>query len=185
MAFFAPSDEIGLLMNAPRHIQYRDAQPQDVAVMRKLIFEHGPNPWNYLPEAGVHAHLDRVEAGSEWAVTASAGTELVGFLSYRIGRMFPQYEPEATRDADHGYIVEGVVHRRFTGGGIGTALMEAAKDRLRAGGMRVVYADRHEENVGSDRLMATTGFEIVDTFAEPERRPHGSGRTAVGRCRLL
>jgi hypothetical protein len=31
-------------MSAPRHIQYRDAQPQDVAVMRKLIFEHGPNP---------------------------------------------------------------------------------------------------------------------------------------------
>lgn len=152
--------------------------------MRKLIFEHGPNPWNHLPEDGVNAHLDRVEAGTEWAVTAWAGHDLVGFVSFRVGRLFPQYEPEATRHMDHGYIVEGVVHRRFAGVGIGAALLNAAKNRLRERGVPVVYADRHEENIGSAALMAATGFEIVDTFPEPARRPHGSGKTCVGRCRL-
>jgi GNAT superfamily N-acetyltransferase len=171
-------------MNPPASIRYRDAEPTDVSALRTLIFEHGPNPWNHLPEDGVNAHLDRIHAGDEWAVTAWAGATLVGFISYRVGRIFPQYEPEVTRDTDHAYVVEGVVDRQYAGSGIGTALMELVKERLRVRGIAVVYADRHEENVGSARLMAVTGFEIVDTFAEPHRRPHGSGRTSVGRCRL-
>ena len=153
--------------------------------MRQLIFEHGPNPWNYLPEDGVNAQLESVETGAEWAVTAWAGNELVGFVSYRVGQIFPQYEPEAMRNLDHGYIVEGVVNRSFVGSGIGTALMEAAKNRLRERDMHVVYADRHEQNIGSAALMEATGFQIVDTFPEPQRRSHGSGRTSVGRCLLL
>lgn len=165
-------------------IHYRDAAPEDVAAMRGLIFEHGPNPWNYLPEDGVNAHLDRIEAGSEWAVTAWDGAALVGFISYRVGTIFPQYEPEATAACDHAYVVEGVVDRRCAGSGVGTALMELVKERLRSRGLHAVYADRHEENVASARLMAATGFEIVETFPEPHRRPHGSGRTSVGRCRL-
>ena len=152
--------------------------------MRALIFEHGPNPWNYLPENAVNAHLDRVYSGDEWAATAWDGTVLVGFISYRVGKIFPHYEPDATRARDHAYVVEGVVDRRYAGSGIGTALMELVKERLRSRGLHAVYADRHEENVGSARLMAATGFKIVATFPEPHRRPYGSGQTSVGRCRL-
>lgn len=130
-------------------IRYRVAQPADVPSMRKLILEHGPNPWNHLPKDGVNRHLDNVEQGREWAMTAWVEGELIGFMSYRVGRIFPQYEPESSRDTDHGYIVEGVVNRDHIGSGIGKTLLEAAKSRLREQGVRVVYADRHEENIRS------------------------------------
>jgi RimJ/RimL family protein N-acetyltransferase len=165
-------------------IQYRDAGPDEVDAMRTLIFEHGPNPWNYLPDDGVNQHLDKIQLGSEWAVTAWNGPQLIGFISYRVGRIFPQYEPEETKHSEHAYIVDGVVHRQHVGAGIGTILIELVKTRIKERGIHILYADRHEENIGSAALMETTGFEIVDTFPEPERRPHGSGRTCVGRCVL-
>jgi L-amino acid N-acyltransferase YncA len=53
---------------------------------------------------------------------------------------------------------------------------------LAAQGLKDVYIDRHEENAASAGMMRKGGFVEVDTFAEPARRPHGSGRTTV--CRL-
>ena len=152
--------------------------------MLDFIFEHGTNRWNHLPRDGVASHLEKVRDGKEWAVAAWIGEQLVGFVSYRIGSIFPQYEPEGEKESDHAYIVEGTVHRNYVCRGVGTRLMEEVKQRLLAMGIRTVYADRHEENAGSAALMHNTGFDIVDTFPEPERRPSGSGRTSVGRCIL-
>lgn len=165
-------------------IVYRDAGPADVAALRELIFTHGPNPWNYLPEEGVSRHLDEIASGRAGAVVACGEEEVIGFVSFVRGQIFPQYEPEATKGRDHGYIVEGVVHKEYAGRGIGTRLLEEAKRRLRELGLTTVYADRHEENLASAGIMRKAGFTIVDTFPEHHRRPHGSRRTSVGRCEL-
>lgn len=165
-------------------IAYRDAVPDDVEAVRDLIFTHGPNPWNYLPPEGVSRHLHELRAGRAGAVVAYRGDRLIGFVSFVTGRLFVQYEPEDRREQDHGYIVEGVVHREWAGRGVGTRLLEEAKERLRKLGVACVYADRHEENQASAGIMRKAGFTIVDTFPEPDRRPHGSGRTSVGRCDL-
>jgi len=165
-------------------IAYRDARPADVAALRELIFTHGPNPWNYLPEEGVMRHLEELASGRAAAVVACCEEEVIGFVSFIRGKIFPHYEPEATKGHDHGYIVEGVVHKEYAGRGIGTRLLEEAKQRLRALGVTAVYADRHEENLASAGIMRKAGFTIIDTFPEHRRRPHGSGRTSVGRCEL-
>jgi len=46
-------------------------------------------------------------------------------------------------------------------------------------GADVVFIDRHEENLASAGMMRAAGFVEIDTYADPRRRPHGSGRTTV------
>jgi hypothetical protein len=38
-------------------LQLRAAQAADIEAMCDLLLEHGPNPWNYLPEVEVRGHL--------------------------------------------------------------------------------------------------------------------------------
>jgi hypothetical protein len=45
-----------------------------------------------------------------------------------------------------------------------------------------VFIDRHEENLASAGMMRRAGFVEIETYADPRRRPHGSGRTTV--CRF-
>ena len=167
-----------------RTIEYRAAAPDDIAAMRTLIFEHGPNQWNYLPEDDVTRHLKEIREARAWAVVAVSSGRIVGFASFTIGKKFPQYESPETMDREHGYIAEVVVHRDYAGSGVGMRLVEDTKVLLKRLGITTVYADRHEENRGSAAVMRKAGFEIVDTFPEPHRRPHGSGRTSVGRCQI-
>jgi len=54
---------------------------------------------------------------------------------------------------------------------------------LQKKGFTRVYAHRHEENAASARMLEKAGFEIVDTFYDPERRPYGSRNTTV--CRFV
>ncbi len=60
----------------------RSAQTDDIAEMTALLLEHGPNPWNYLPEDEVRAHLQSIADGSVEAVLAQRGEQIVGFVSY-------------------------------------------------------------------------------------------------------
>ncbi len=68
------------------------------------------------------------------------------------------------------------------GGVWARALLKQALALLAAQGVYTVYIDRHEENAASAGMMRKAGFVEIDTFAEPARRPHGSGRTTV--CRV-
>ena len=81
----------------------------------------------------------------------------------------------------HGYVSEAVVHRDYAGKGLGSHLLKAALEDLRAQGMQEVYIDRHEENLASAGMMRKSGFQEVETYANPQRRTTGSGRTTV--CR--
>jgi ribosomal protein S18 acetylase RimI-like enzyme len=65
---------------------------------------------------------------------------------------------------------------------LGTRLLRETLSALRQMGAQAVFIDRHEENRASAGMMRRAGFVEIETFAEPWRRPHGSGRTTV--CRF-
>lgn len=160
----------------------RDATLSDVAGMLPFILEHGPNPWNHLPEEEIAAHLRAIGAGTVSGVVALDGRAIVGFATFHVTGDFARYQARGRSDAAHGYIREAVVHREYAGQGLGTRLLSLAVERLARLGMREVYIDRHEENAGSAGMMRKAGFAEIDVYDDPERRPSGSRRTAV--CRV-
>lgn len=166
--------------------EIRRAQAQDIAGLCALIFAHGPNPWNHLPEAEVRVHLQGIADGSVQAVLAERGGqrdgELLGFVSYQLSRYFQRYQPVARSASEHGYICEAVVHRDMAGQGLGSRLLRQAVGKLAEQGIVDIYIDRHEQNAASAGMMRKAGFVEIETYADPARRPHGSGRTTV--CRL-
>ncbi|HSX88071.1 MAG TPA: GNAT family N-acetyltransferase [Pseudomonas sp.] len=166
-------------------LEIRQAQAQDIAGMCALIFEHGPNPWNHLPEDEVIAHLQAIADGSVQAVLAEREGELLGFVSYQLSRHFERHQPEARRGQLHGYICEAVTHRAVAGQGLGTRLLQQAVMQLGEQGVSDIYIDRHEENAASAGMMRKAGFVEVETYADPQRRPNGSGRTTLCCLRLV
>jgi ribosomal protein S18 acetylase RimI-like enzyme len=168
--------------------EIRRAQAQDIDDLCALIFAHGPNPWNHLPEAEVRAHLQGIGEGSVQALLAERGGqragELLGFVSYQRSQYFQRYQPPQRRGQAHAYICEAVVHRDTAGQGLGSRLLKQAVEHLAGQGVRDIYIDRHEENAASAGMMRKAGFVEIETYADPERRPHGSGRTTVCCLRL-
>ncbi|MEN0106421.1 MAG: GNAT family N-acetyltransferase [Pseudomonas sp.] len=157
----------------------RNAQTEDIGELTALLLEHGPNPWNYLPEDDVRAHLQAIADGSVEAVVAQQGERIVGFVSYIRTWQFADQQPAARRDEAHGYICEAVVHRDLAGQGLGSTLLEQAVAQLGEKGLVDIYIDRHEENAASAGMMRKAGFSELHTYADPERRPNGSRRTTV------
>jgi L-amino acid N-acyltransferase YncA len=153
------------------------AGPQHVAALQALILTHGPNPWNWLPPDGVQQHMQDIADGHAHAVLAFEGEELLGAVTFCETQRFSRYQPTGQTNRAQGYICEAVVHGGHSGKGLGSLLLRSAVEQLKTLGMQEVYIDRHEENAASAGMMRKAGFEVVDTFAEPARRPHGSGRT--------
>ncbi|OGB32301.1 MAG: hypothetical protein A3F78_16825 [Burkholderiales bacterium RIFCSPLOWO2_12_FULL_61_40] len=158
------------------------AGPQHVVALGELIQTHGPNVWNWLPEDGVQEHLRDIELGHAHAVLALEDGVLLGAVTFCRTQGFQRYQPPERSGAEHGYVCEAVVRRDQAGRGLGAQLLRAAVQTMQTWGLQEVYIDRHEENAASAGMMRKAGFVEIDTFAEPNRRPHGSGRTTV--CRL-
>ena len=158
----------------------RAAQPQDIPAMAAFIFEHGPNPWNYLPQDAVLAHLHGIAEGSVRAVLLEReGGELAGFVTFLASSNFERYQAKERRDLPMGYVGEAVVHRELAGRGLGSRLLGEAVQRLGELGIHDIYIERHEENAGSAGMMRKAGFVEVETFADPQRRAVGSRRTTL------
>jgi len=163
-------------------VRLAPARGVDVPALAELILTHGPNAWNWLPAEGVQSHLLDIAAGRAHAVLAWQGRQLAGAATYCLTDQFRRYQAGDRADAQHGYVCEVVVAPEHAGRGLGSRLLGEVNTRLAALGVREIYIDRHEENAASAGMMRKAGFEEVETFAEPARRPHGSGRTTV--CRL-
>jgi ribosomal protein S18 acetylase RimI-like enzyme len=160
-------DALGIThLDMAKDFDIRDAASADIAAIRALIFTHGANEWNHLPEASVTAHLDAIATGATLGIVSEENGALKGFCTYR---------PD-------GFICEAAVHRASAGKGLGTRLLLAAAARLFALGVEEVRADRHEENAASAGMMRKAGFEVISVYDDPGRRPTGSRRTAL--CRL-
>lgn len=160
-------------------IRIRQAQPADIDALCELLLEHGPNPWNYLPEAEVRAHLQAIDTGETLAVLAEDGRGLLGFVSYRLTHDFASHQPDRRRQSLHAYICEAVVHRGCAGQGLGSRLLQEAIERLVATGAQDIYIDRHEENAASAGMMRKAGFTELLSYDDPERRNHGSRRSTL------
>lgn len=157
----------------------RQAQPADIQVMCELLLEHGPNPWNYLPEADVRAHLQAIASGETLAVLVEGGSGLLGFVSYRLTHDFSAHQPTGREAQQHAYICEAVVHRGCAGQGLGSRLLEATIERISALGVQDVYIDRHEENAASAGMMRKAGFTELLSYDDHARRSHGSRRSTL------
>ena len=158
------------------------AGPEHLAAVTDLIFEHGANVWNYLPEDGIREHLEHVVQGRDHGVLALQDGQLLGAVTFGLSTDFDRYLPAHARGTPQGYVSEAVVRRERTGQGLGTRLLSEALAALSTMGVVVVFIDRHEENLASAGMMRRAGFTEVETYADPRRRPHGSGRTTV--CRF-
>ncbi|WP_339524707.1 GNAT family N-acetyltransferase [Pseudomonas sp. EA_35y_Pfl2_R111] len=166
------------------NLRIREATAADIDNLCGLIFEHGPNPWNYLPPAEVTTHLQQIADGSVSALLAERGGELLGFVSYQYSRHFARYQPPTRLDLEHAYICEAVTHRAVAGQGLGSRLLKQVVTALAEQGVADIYIDRHEENAASAGMMRKAGFVEIETYADPERRPNGSRRTTVCCLRL-
>jgi L-amino acid N-acyltransferase YncA len=163
----------------------RPAGVGDIPAMAAFIFEHGPNPWNYLPQEAVLVHLHGIAEGSVRAVLLERdGGELAGFVTFLASSNFERYQARERRDLPLGYVGEAVVHRELTGRGLGSRLLGEAVQGLAELGIRDIYIERHEENAGSAGMMRKAGFVEVETFADPQRRSVGSRRTTLCYLRL-
>ncbi|MBD9481836.1 GNAT family N-acetyltransferase [Pseudomonas sp. PDM14] len=157
----------------------RLARADDVPAMAAFIFEHGPNPWNYLPEEAVLGHLHGIVEGQVQALLAEQEGRLAGFVTFLHSSNFTRYQPATRRDLPQAYVGEAVVHRELAGQGIGSRLLREVLETLREQGVYDVYIERHEENLGSAGMMRKAGFNEVETFADPNRRATGSRRTTL------
>ena len=161
------------------------AGPEHLAAVTDLIFDHGANIWNYLPEDAIREHLDHVVQGRDHGVLALRDGQLLGAVTFGLSPDFDRYLPAHLRGTPQGYVSEAVVRRDSTGQGLGTRLLREALAVLATMGVQVIFIDRHEENLASAGMMRKAGFREVETYADPRRRPHGSGRTTVCRFSLV
>ena len=155
------------------------AGPQHIPALHTLIFEDGANIWNYLPEDGIREHLDDIAQGRAHGVLALEAGQLIGAVTFGLSTDFDAYLSRPQRGTPQGYVSEAVVRRDRVGQGLGTRLLCQALEALGKLGVEVVFIDRHEENLASAGMMRAAGFVELETYADPRRRPHGSGRTTV------
>ena len=155
------------------------ARAEHLPALQALIFEHDANVWNYLPEDGIREHLDDIAQGRDYGVLALQDGQLLGAVTFGLSTDFDRYLPPQTRGTPQGYVSEAVVRRDWVGQGLGTRLLREALASLSSRGVSSVFIDRHEENLASAGMMRRAGFVEMDTYADPRRHPHGSGRTTV------
>lgn len=160
------------------------ASAQDLPALQALIFEHGANIWNYLPEDGIRNHLNDLARGRAHGVLALQGGHLLGAVTFGLSTNFDRYLQPKWRGTPQGYVYEAVVRRDCVGQGLGTRLLREALLALATMGVQAVFIDRHEENLASAGMMRRAGFVVLDNFPDPGRRLHGSGHTTVCCVRL-
>ncbi|MCW3480950.1 GNAT family N-acetyltransferase [Neisseriaceae bacterium JH1-16] len=165
-------------------VEVAEAHPDEAPAIGLLLREHGPNPWNWLPEDNVAATLAALAAGQGGAMLAWAGGDIVGALIWRPDDPYPAMRPADIPPSQAAYLAEAVVHRDYAGRGLGARLLRELNGRLAERGIRWLTAERHEENLGSAGMMRKAGYKVLSAYDDPQRRHAGSRRTAVCGRRL-
>lgn len=162
-------------------IVFRPAALEELADVKALLWEQGPNEWNYLTEEGVDAEFSLIEQGSAAAMVAvdSDKDQIIGFAILMDGKVSPDYLAKYYALGDICYIGDVVVSGAYSGQGIATKLLECCIEKSKEKRAGVVLIERHEENLASAGMMRKAGFQPVDTFYDPEKRSVGSRKTAI------
>jgi len=105
--------------------------------------------------------------------------QIIGFAVLIDGTVSPAY---LTQYFDlHGlcFIGDVVVSQAYSSQGIATKLLELCLEQAKKKPVQVVLIERHEENLASAGMMRKAGFQVIDTFHDPDKRSSGSRKTAI------
>ncbi|WP_409418659.1 N-acetyltransferase family protein [Marinomonas sp. RS-M-Aa-14] len=160
-------------------IVFRPAAVEELADVKALLWDQGPNKWNYLTEESVETEFALVEQGSAMVMVAVDNEQIVGFAVLMDGEVSPDYLAKYYALDDICYIGDVVVSSAYSGQGIATKLLECCIESSKEKRASVVLIERHEENLASAGMMRKAGFQVVDTFSDPGKRSVGSRKTAI------
>lgn len=159
--------------------EYRKALTEEIDQLKKLLWEHGPNEWNYLTEEGVDDELSLIQNGSAIAVVATNNNEIIGFSILIDGRESPEYLSKYCSVDEMCFISDVVVSSPFSGKGIATQLLKNCLEEANNRNASIVLIERHEENLASAGMMRKAGFSLIDTFYDPDKRASGSRNSVI------
>ena len=160
-------------------IIYRRTIASELKDLKSFLFEHGTNPWNYLPLDGVDKEFDIVSKGAASIIVAVDNARLLGFAIFYHPNSLPSQYLQYTESKPTIYIAEAVVHKDYTGQGIGYHLLCSIIDQAADFNASLLLIDRHEENMASAGMMRKAGFELLTIYNDPKRRHYGSCNTAI------
>ena len=160
-------------------IDYDTATPADQAEMKTLLFQHGTNQWNHLPEEFVDHELGLLGTDQAIGIKAIHDGKIVGFALSLLKQESPKQLEKYCDPEKVMFISDVVVNTDYAGNGIGSSLLELSIQQARQKRLPEVYISRHEENLASAGMMRKAGFEVVETYHDPEKRTSGSGKSVV------
>ena len=146
--------------------------------MRELLLKEGTNEWNYITDESIEHQFKLIQDGKALAVLAEEG-EILGFAIVIFKGSCPSKLSKYEQVSTIAYINDVVIASNQSGKGLGTRLL---KESIRLAGVEKcskVYIERHEENLASAGMMRKAGFELVETFNDPDKRTSGSRNTTV------
>ena len=157
----------------------RQIDDKDREQIMDLFLYEAPNQWNYITEDTTNEQLFLIEQGKALATLLETEQGIMGFSLMRLGENCPPRLSRYDTLINIAYIQDVVVSRHFSGRGYGSKLLKESCRQAAKQGFQTVYIERHEENLASSGMMRKSGFEEVETFADPERRFSGSRKTTV------
>lgn len=156
-----------LVWVAPNGYFIAHAQPGEAGVLAKI---HARNFYRGWSEAEFEAYI--VQKNIFTYVVRHTSKKIAGMLVVR----------EAAGEAE---ILSIAIERRSRKKGFARALMNAAFDELVRFGVRQLFLEVNEDNVGARKLYARYGFETVATRAQYYQSETDSQASAlVMRCDL-
>ena len=150
----------------------------DFQAMRELLIKEGSNEWNYITDESIWHQFQLINQGEALPVLAE-DTSIVGFAVLIIKEACPDKLSKYAALPDIAYINDVVVASNQSGNGLGSRLLKESINIARNEKCSQVYIERHEENLASAGMMRKAGFELVETFYDPNKRTAGSRKTSV------
>lgn len=160
-------------------ITYRKARLEEIDKLKALLWEFGPNEWNYLTDDGVEDEFNLVTAGNAQVIIALDNTDIIGFAVLIDGQVSPSYLEKYCVMKQMKFVGDVVVSSFHSGKGIATRLLKESILEAKNHHATTVLIERHEENLASAGMMRKAGFEIIDKFHDPDKRTAGSQNSVI------
>jgi len=158
---------------------FRNAPYDELDSLKNFLFEHGSNPWNYLPEAGIDNTFSLIANNRGEALVACEGETIIGLAIFFYPSDLPENFKQYAQSEPSIYVAEIVVHSDHSGRGIGSQLLSEIIAKSPNFNATKVLLDRHEENAPSAGMMRKAGFVEICTYKDLDRRHSGSRKTTV------
>ena len=160
-------------------LNYRLANKNEIPQLKNVLWQHGPNQWNYLTEQGVDDEMQLILNDKAIAIVATDKDQIIGFSVLIEGTSSPSYLEKYTDNPSFSFIGDVVVSSDYAGQGIATRLLNLCLQEAEKQDMKSVLIERHEENLASAGMMRKAGFTVIDTFFDPLKREAGSQNSVI------